>query len=128
MSRIWIVDDDGEMLNAIQLMLRVLKHEVACFPSARAAGQALLAGQCPDALVVDINMPEVSGLDLLEFIRRRPEWKRLPILMLSTEAADVTIDRAIALGADGYVTKPATIDEMERALHEVMQKRKKGIF
>lgn len=128
MSMIWIVDDDGEMLNAIRLMLRVLKHEVTCFPNARTAGQALLAGQCPDALVLDINMPEVSGLDLLEFVRRRPEWKRLPILMLSTEAADVTVDRALALGADGYVTKPATIDEMERALHEAMQKRKKGMF
>ncbi len=127
MSRIWIIDDDDEMLNAIRLMLRVIRHEAEGFPNARKAAQALLAGRCPDAMIVDINMPEVSGLDLLEFVRRGAEWKQLPILMLSTEAADVMIDRALALGADGYVTKPVTIEELERALTLAMQKRGKGI-
>src|SRR5512142_2453729 len=124
MSRIWVVDDDADMTDAIRLMLRVMKHEAAAFPNARKAAQALLAGQCPDVMIVDINMPEVSGLDLVEFVRRRSEWKQLPVLMLSTEAADVTVDRALALGADGYVTKPATIEELERALMLVMQKHK----
>jgi two-component system chemotaxis response regulator CheY len=71
-------------------------------------------------------MPEVSGLDLLEFVRRRPEWRQVPIVMLSTEAADVTVDKALAMGADGYVTKPVTIEELERALQSALQKRKKG--
>ena len=127
MSSIWIIDDDDEMLNAIRLMLRVAKHEARGFPNAQAAAQALLAGQCPELMIVDINMPQVSGLDLLEFVRRRAEWRQVPILMLSTEAADVTIDKAMELGADGYVTKPVTIDELERALASAMQKRKKGI-
>jgi DNA-binding response OmpR family regulator len=128
MGRIWIVDDDTEMLNAIRLMLRVMNHEAQGFPNARTAAQALLAGQRPELMIVDINMPEVSGLDLLEFVRRRTDWQQVPILMLSTEAADVTVDRALALGADGYVTKPATIEELERALNSAMQKRKKGIY
>ncbi len=128
MSRVWIIDDDTEMLNAIRLMLRVMKHDAVGFPNARTAAQALLAGQCPDLMILDINMPEVSGLDLLEFVRRRGEWKRLPIVMLSTEAADVTVDRAMALGADGYVTKPVTIEELERALDSASQKRTKGIY
>ena len=46
--------------------------------------------------------------------------------MLSTEAADVTVDQAMALGADGYVTKPATVEELERALGAAIRKRRKG--
>ena len=126
MSTVWIVDDDIEMTDAMQLMLKLIHYDTASFPNARKAAQALLAGRQPDLMIVDINMPEVSGLDLLEFIRRRGDWERLPILMLSTEAADVTIDRALALGADGYVTKPITIEEFEKAISSALLKRKKG--
>lgn len=122
MKTVWFVDDDQEMSHAIRLMLRVLQYECAAYPNARAAAQALLAGGRPDLMLLDINMPEVSGLDLLEFIRRRPEFAYLPILMLSTEAADVTVDRALELGADGYVTKPVTIEELEAAMRTAFQR------
>ena len=61
-------------------------------------------------------MPEVSGLDMLEFLRRRKEWKDLPIIMLSSEAADVTVEKALQMGADGYVMKPVTIEELEKVM------------
>ena len=83
---------------------------------ARSAAQALLAGAQPDLMILDINMPEVSGLDLLEFLRRRKEWKNLPIVMLSSEATDVMVDRALSMGADAYVTKPVMIEELEKAM------------
>ncbi len=127
MTSIWIVDDDHEMRDAIRLMLKVIGCEALPYPNARAAAQALLSGGRPDLMILDINMPEVSGLDLLEFVRRRDDWDDLPILMLSTEAADVTVDRAMALGADGYVTKPVTMEELQRALDTALQKGKKGI-
>ncbi len=126
-TTVWVVDDDEEMRAAIQLMLKVGEFEPSGFDNARSAAQALLAGTCPDVMILDINMPEVSGLDLLEFIRRRPEWQQLPIVMLSTESADVTVEKAEALGADGYVTKPVTLEELDRALNSAIQKRKKGI-
>ena len=69
-------------------------------------------------MVLDINMPEVSGLDMLEFLRRRKEWKSLPVIMLSSEAADVTVDQAMQLGADGYVMKPVTIEELEKVMSQ----------
>ena len=116
MKTIWIVDDDQEMAMAIQLMLKLLDCQSAYFLNARTAAQALLAGRRPDLFILDINMPEVSGLDFLEFIRRRPEWKNVPAIMLSSEAADVTVDRAMELGADGYVCKPVTIEELEQVM------------
>lgn len=124
MKRIWTVDDDEEMLRAIKLMLAVLDCEAATYLSARSAAQAVLDGDRPDLMLLDINMPEVSGLDMLEFIRRYPPTKNLPVVMLSTEASDVMVDRARALGADAYVSKPVTLEELERALNEAFDKRK----
>ena len=120
MSTVWIVDDDIEMTDAMQLMLKLIHYDTVSFPNARKAAQALLAGRQPDLMIVDINMPEVSGLDLLEFIRRRGDWERLPILMLSTEAADVMVDKTLMLGADAYITKPVTIEELDAAVKKAI--------
>jgi CheY-like chemotaxis protein len=124
MKRIWAVDDDEEMLRAIKLMLAVLDCETTTYLSARSAAQAVLDGDRPDLMILDINMPEVTGLDLLEFLRRRPETKSLPVVMLSTEASDVMVDRARALGADAYVSKPVTVEELEHAMADAFEKRK----
>ena len=122
MKQIWIVDDDEEMARAISLMLKLLDCETKTFLGARPAAQALMAGKQPDLLILDINMPEVTGIDMLEFLRRRAEWKDLPIIMLSSEAADVTVDQALALGADAYAMKPVTIEELEKAMSQAFYK------
>jgi len=122
MKQVWVVDDDEEMNQAIGLILKVLECEVTSFHNARSAAQTLLTGKTPDLLILDINMPEVSGLDLLEFLRRRHEWKELPVVMLSSEAADSTVDRALQLGADAYIMKPATIEDLQKAMEISIQK------
>ncbi len=119
----WFTDDDRDMIKALSLMLRLLDYETRSFPNARRAARALLTGQRPDLLILDINMPEVSGLDLLEFIRSRRQWDDLPVIMFSSEAADVQVDHALALGADAYIFKPVTLDELEAAIAQAMQKR-----
>lgn len=126
MKQVWIVDDDEEMARAVGLMLKLLDCEVVSFLNARSAARTLLSGRKPDALILDINMPEVTGLDLLEFVRRNQVWKGLPVVMLSSEAADVTVDKALAIGADGYVTKPVTLEELERVLWDAFRKHQKG--
>ena len=122
MKQVWVVDDDEEMSQAIGLMLKLLNCEVTSFHSARSAAQKLLTGRTPELLILDINVPEVSGLDLLEFLRRRREWKELPILILSSEAAESTVDKALQLGADAYLRKPATIEELEKAMETSIHK------
>ena len=125
MKQVWIVDDDQEMTRAISMMLEMLGCQVTGFLSARNAAKTLLTGASPDLLVLDINMPEVTGLDFLEFLRRRPEWKNLPVVMLSTEAADVTVDQALELGADGYLMKPITLEELDKVMETAFQKYQK---
>ena len=116
MRQVWVVDDDEEMNRAIGLMLNMLDCEVTSFHNARSAAQKLLTGRMPQLLILDMNLPEISGLDLLEFLRRRTEWKELPIVILSSEAADSMVDKALQLGADAYITKPVTIEELEKAM------------
>jgi CheY-like chemotaxis protein len=120
--KVWYVDDDPEMIQAVGLMLGLLDYELRPFEDARSAAKALLKGELPDVLLLDIQMPEVSGVELLEFIRHRPEWNHLPILMLSTEATDEHVDQAFSLGADGYIIKPVTIDELQTAIMKAIQK------
>ncbi len=122
MKQIWIIDDDEEMGRAIGLMLKLLDCEATLFFSARTAVQVLLTGKRPELMIVDINMPEVSGLDLIEFLRRRPEWKDMPIIMLSSEAADTMVDKALKIGADAYALKPVTLEELEKAMADAFSK------
>lgn len=122
MKKVWIVEDDEEMAKAIQLMLKMLDFETRHFFSARSGAQSLMEGHRPDLLILDINMPEVSGLDMLEFVRHRSEWNTLPVIMLSSETADVQVDKALSLGADGYLFKPVMIDELEAAINKAFIK------
>jgi len=116
MRNIWVVDDDEEMSRAIGLMLKLLECEVVTFFNVRSAAQNFAAGKKPDLIILDLNMPEITGIDMIEFLRRRPDTKNLPIIMLSSEAADSVVDRALQLGADSYIMKPVTIEELEKAM------------
>ncbi|MFP3852688.1 MAG: response regulator [Anaerolineales bacterium] len=120
MPTVWIVDDDDEMSHAVKLMLQLLEHDVRTFRNARDASKELLAGQRPDVLLLDINMPEVTGIDMLEFVRQRKGLSSLPVIMLSSETTDIQVDEAMDLGANGYVFKPVTIDELEAELNKVL--------
>ena len=126
MKQIWVVDDDEEMGRAVGLMLKLLDCETTIFLSARSAVQTLLLGRRPDLMIVDINMPEVSGLDLIEFLRRRTEWKNMPIVIFTSEAADTLMDKALRYGADSYITKPVTLEELEKALEIAFSRHKAG--
>nr|CAI78556.1 CheY-like receiver [uncultured Chloroflexota bacterium] len=121
MKTVWFVDDDVEMSHAISLILGLLGFNMLAFKDARSAVRALKQGDRPDVLILDISMPEVTGVDLLEYIRKRMGVNDLPILMLSSEATDAQVDQAIELGADGFVAKPVTIDELEAAIEKVLK-------
>ena len=122
MKSVWIVDDDEEMARAVTLMLKLLHCETRHFLTARQAAKAILGGQHPDMLILDVNMPEVNGVMMLEFVRQRAEIKNLPVIMLSSEAADLQVDIAMQKGADAYITKPVSLDELEAAMKSAFQK------
>ena len=130
MKHVWIIDDDEEMNRTVGLMLKLLDCEVASFFNVRSAAKTLLISRRPDLIILNLNMTEVSGLDMVEFLRRRPESKNTPIVMLSSESKDTIVDKALELGADSYVTQPVTIEELEKAIqtafikHPIPEKEK----
>jgi two-component system chemotaxis response regulator CheY len=120
MRIVWIVDDDDEMSHAVTLMLQLLDYSVETFRDARSAAQKLLAGGRPELIVLDINMPEVTGIDLLEFLKMRPDLKHIPVVMLSSETTDAQVDEAMKLGANAFVFKPVTLEELEAAINKAL--------
>jgi DNA-binding response OmpR family regulator len=120
----WIVDDDDEMLHAVKLMLQILDFEVQVFREARAAVRALTDMARPHVIILDIKMPEVSGLDMLEYLRLHEELRSIPVVMLSTESADSRVDEALEMGADAYIFKPVTLEELELVIDRAIAAHK----
>lgn len=70
-----------------------------------------------DLIVTDINMPDINGLELIRFVRASELHRETPIVIISTDGAERDRERAMQLGADEYVVKPFTADEL-RAIVE----------
>ncbi len=113
---VWIVDDDREMAKAVALMVGLLDYQYHIFLSAKAAGQALLKENPPDAILLDLNMPIVPGDEFLKFVRSRRQWDNIRVVMLTSEFAETERARLLRLGANGYLTKPVDLDQLEQAL------------
>jgi twitching motility two-component system response regulator PilG len=75
----------------------------------------------PDAIFLDIELPDGNGLDVLAALRRNPTYARMPIIMVTSRKAPEDIARGLALGADGYITKPYGKNTLEYALRYVMR-------
>ena len=61
-----------------------------------------------DLVITDINMPDINGLELVQFIRKSEQHKATPILLISTLSSERDCERGLSLGANGYLTKPFT--------------------
>ena len=124
MKLAWYIDDDQEMIQAITMMMKLLDFSVRPFLNAPAAAKLLLKDERPDLLMLDINMPQVSGIDMLEFVRMKDKFKDLPVIMVSSEDTDVQVDEALDKGADAYAIKPVTLEELDEAIKTAFKKRK----
>src|SRR2546423_5408930 len=73
-----------------------------------------------DAILTDINMPDINGLELVSFLKNHPVYRSIPIMVISTESSDEDRKRAAALGAEEYLVKPfqagELIDKLRRLL------------
>lgn len=75
----------------------------------------------PNVLILDIKMPRMTGLEFLEWIKRHPQYRVIPTLILSSSQEAVDVAQAYALGANSYMVKPAKIDDLQelaRIVHE----------
>lgn len=59
-----------------------------------------------DMVITDINMPDINGLELVSFIKTNPNYRSMPLLIISTEGSERDREKGLSLGADGYLVKP----------------------
>jgi two-component system, chemotaxis family, chemotaxis protein CheY len=71
-------------------------------------------------ILTDINMPDINGLELISFLRQHPAYREVPILIISTESADEDRRRGLAIGANGYLTKPFTEIDLVKLVQQML--------
>jgi two-component system, chemotaxis family, chemotaxis protein CheY len=72
------------------------------------------------AILTDINMPDINGLELVSFLKNHPQYKTIPIMVISTEASEEDRKRAAALGAEEYLVKPFEPEELTAKMQKLL--------
>jgi two-component system, OmpR family, KDP operon response regulator KdpE len=117
-SRVLVVDDEPQIVRGLKIILRDAGYAVESAET-KAQALALLASRPPDAMVLDLVLPDGQGVEVCREVRR---WSRLPILVLSAVGDEREKVRALDAGADDYVTKPFGTDELLARLRAVMRR------
>jgi two-component system chemotaxis response regulator CheY len=114
MNPILVIDDSAMMRKIILRLLAQAGLTVASSLEAADGAEALaLLGEYTPALILcDINMPNMTGLELLTRMREAQLASGVPIVMITTENGEAQVRQAIALGARGYIRKPFTVDDI----------------
>lgn len=119
-TRVLVVEDSSAMRAFVRAALEeVLGAEVMEAESGLRALRSL-PGESFDLVVVDVNMPDLNGLELVSFMRKSERHRETPILLISTEAAARDRERGIALGANGFLSKPFTPDALCERVRELV--------
>lgn len=101
-----IVEDDPDQAALAVLRVSMAGYEVRLARDCKELLQEFRTRELPDILLLDIMLPDGNGFDVLENIRRHPKFALLPVVMLTVLAEPDNVRRGLALGADGYITKP----------------------
>lgn len=119
MAAILIVDDSPSMRRMVAFTLKEAGHEVS---EAEDGRQALgIAEGRPAGLVIsDMNMPGMTGIELVGALRKLPAYRHTPILMLTTETSDEMKQQARAAGADGWIVKPFNPERLIAVVDKVL--------
>jgi len=118
MTRILVVEDQAELQRALRINLRVRRYDVVAACTGREA-LALAAGQPPDAIILDLGLPDIDGTEVIVELRR---WYHAPIIVLSGRTSPGDKIGALDVGADDYVTKPFAMAELLARLRAVLRR------
>lgn len=105
MKSILIIEDDPDIVELLRFNLERESYRVTAAGDG-AAGLDALRREPPDLLILDLMLPEVSGLDVCRTVRSDPQLATLPVIMLTAKSEEVDVISGIELGADDYITKP----------------------
>ena len=123
MADIYVIDDDDQLLRMVGLMLERGGHTPTLFSDPN-KGLEKIKEETPDALVLDVMMPHMSGHDICRAVRADSELTHLPILVLTARAQSVDRTAALESGADDYLTKPVNAQELIERLDDLLTHQK----
>ena len=106
-----IVDDEPNIVISLQFLMQQAGFVVRLAADGVAA-LALIAERPPDLVLLDIMLPRLDGWEVCRRIRANPAWQPMKVLLLTAKGRDVDVEKGLALGADGYVTKPFSTREL----------------
>jgi len=103
--KILVADDNQQIRMLVGAALRSLGHQLLEAVDGEAAVETAVREK-PDLVLLDVNMPKLSGFEVLGFLRRRPETAGIKVIMLTTAAQKTDLKHGVDLGCNDYVTKP----------------------
>lgn len=104
-SKILIVDDEPNLVIPLQFLMEQHGYQALVAQSGEEALESI-SKEKPDLVLLDIMLPGVDGFEVCEIIRLNPEWRSTKIIFLTAKGRDVDIAKGMVLGADEYITKP----------------------
>jgi DNA-binding response OmpR family regulator len=118
-KKILIADDEPNIVAALEYLLKQRAYDVH---TARDGNEALRVVEhvVPDLVLLDVMMPQTSGYEVCQIIRKRAEWRDIRIIMLSAKGRDSEVVKGLALGADLYITKPFSTRELMARIEELL--------
>lgn len=123
---ILVVDDNPDICLMVGTMLELFGHECHVASGGQAALTLLGSQPRPDLVLLDVQMPDMDGWDVLEAIRRDAVLHDLPVVLCTVKSADADRERGERLGCDGYITKPFDIAELRDLIERVAALARRG--
>ncbi|MGA5122263.1 response regulator [Streptomyces pseudogriseolus] len=118
MTRVLVVEDDPQLVRALVLNLQARQYGVDAAPDG-ATALRLAAARQPDVVLLDLGLPDMDGVDVIKGLRG---WSRVPILVLSARQGSDEKVAALDAGADDYVTKPFSMNELLARLRAAVRR------
>ena len=115
------MEDDASQALLGELRLSLAGYRVRTVDGAKALSRTLRQDERPDLLLLDIMLPDGDGFDILGRLRGSPQFASLPVVLLTAKAELSDIHRGLALGADGYITKPYSKEQLAEVIGRVLK-------
>ncbi len=116
---VMIIEDEADAAELFSEMMRLNGFRVIkMFSSAPAI--PIITQEKPDVILLDVMMPDISGLEVLRYIRREPELSAIPVIILSAKSMPSDIRTGIEAGASMYLTKPVGFQDLKNAVQKVL--------
>jgi len=114
-----IVEDEPDAAEMFAEMMRVTGYKVIkIYSSTPAIG--VIRAEKPDIVILDIMMPDISGLEVLRYMRREPSTQNTPVVLVSAKSMPSDIQEGMEAGASRYLTKPVSFLDLKKAVEELV--------